>query len=259
MPEIPDLEVFQKNLTRLYENKKVKHIDFAITKHTNRPVADYKKALEGQQLRSIRRSGKELFFEFENGSNISVHLMLHGKFAQFEKTNEEKYPVFEILFEDGSGLAVTDFQKQAMVKLNPEEKNAPDALSSKVNKKFLIHLLQDSDSSIKALLVDQNKIRGIGNAYVDEILWDAKISPLSISNKIPEERIAALAKSIRNVLNHAEKEILKRYPNTIEEKARDFLEVHRPRKEKSLSGAQIKHTTINSRKTYYTDEQVLYR
>lgn len=79
-------------------------------------------------------------------------------------------------------------------------------------------------------MLDQQLIRGIGNAYADEILWDAGISPFSVSGKIPPGKISALAKSIRKVLKAAEKRIIKKHHGIIAGEVRDFLLIHNPDK-----------------------------
>ena len=103
--------------------------------------------------------------------------------------------------------------------------------------------------------MDQHIIRGIGNAYADEILWAARISPLSASSKIPADKIKKLLSSIKSVLKNAEKQILKAEPDKISGELRDFLKVHNSKKKKSPTGGEILIITLNSRKTYYTDEQ----
>lgn len=107
--------------------------------------------------------------------------------------------------------------------------------------------------------MDQHVIRGIGNAYADEILWQAKISPLSIAQKIPPGKIKTLAAAIKKVLKNAEKKILKSHPYIIGGEIRDFLVVHQPKKTHTPGGAKINRATVNSRKTYYTNEQELYK
>ena len=89
-------------------------------------------------------------------------------------------------------------------------------------------------------------------------MWDAGISPFSVSNKIPDDKIRALAKSIRKVLLNAEKQILKSHPDIITGEIRDFLVVHHSKKAQSPTGAKIHTKVVGSRKTYYTDEQQLY-
>ena len=163
----------------------------------------------------------------------------------------------ELLFDDGQKLTLTDFQKAATPTLNPEPKDAPDALDTKVDFTFLKQLLQAKKAVVKNILLDQHIIRGIGNAYADEILWDARISPFSISNKIPEAKIKDLATSIQSVLKHAEHQILKENPDIISGEVRDFLNVHHTRKKETPTGAAI-HIKAGTRKTYYTDEQELF-
>ena len=107
--------------------------------------------------------------------------------------------------------------------------------------------------------MDQKLIRGIGNAYADEILWSAGISPLSISNKIPDAKIKSLAKSIKSVLQKAEKQIKKEDPDIINGEIRDFLIIHNADKKTSPKGGQIHSEMVNSRITYYADEQELYK
>jgi formamidopyrimidine-DNA glycosylase len=106
--------------------------------------------------------------------------------------------------------------------------------------------------------MDQKVLRGIGNAYADEILYDAKLSPFSVSNKIPATNVKQLAKSIKKVLEEAEKQILKNTPDIISGEFRDFMLVHQPRKKQTPAGEMIHQKPLGSRKTYYTEEQELF-
>ena len=259
MPELPDLQVFSRNLDKRLAGKKLEKITVVNDSKLKTTTATLRKELEGEKLKSVYRSGKELRFEFGNGNILGMHLMLNGDLYLYEKTNEHKNTIVEMLFDDDEGLALTDFQGMANISLNPEEKPAPDALSDEVNYRFLRDYLGSTRKGIKTILLDQNIIRGIGNAYADEILWEAGISPFSIANKIPEEAARELAVAIKHVLKTAEKEILKKKPDLITGEVRDFLKIHNSRKKESPNGAPIKHETVSSRKTYYTDEQVLYK
>jgi formamidopyrimidine-DNA glycosylase len=259
MPELPDLQVFSKNLTKAFVGKTLKKISVLNTKKLNVKVTSLTSALENQKLVEIRRVGKELHFEFASGDVLGLHLMLRGKLFRFERRNNEKYTIIELLFNDETGLALTDFQGQANATLNPEPRNAPDAMSREMNLSFLKNQLSKSKAVVKNLLLDQHIIRGIGNAYADEILWDAGISPFSISNKIPESGVKALLKSIKRVLQKAEKSILKTHPEIISGEVRDFMLIHNPKIERSPSGAPIQVKSASSRKTYFTKEQKLFK
>jgi formamidopyrimidine-DNA glycosylase len=257
MPELPDLQAFSKNLTKNLKGKKVRKLSFPYPKKLKTPARKFSAAIEGAKVKTVRRVGKELYFEFDNGNVISLHLMLRGNMYLFEKKHEQKYPIVEFYFSDNTGLVLTDFQGQANATLNPEERDSPDALSKEVNFSFLKKLL-DRKATVKNVMLDQNLIRGIGNAYADEILWVARISPFSLSNKIPDDRIKALSKAIKSVLTKAEKTILKSNPDIITGEVRDFLAIHNSKKEKSPTGAEIKVEVVGGRKTYYTDEQKLF-
>lgn len=259
MPELPDLQVFKKNLSKTLLGKTLEKITVRNKKKLKVSEASLKKALEGEKLVSIERIGKELHFSFKNGEVLGLHLMLRGDLHYFDKKNEERFTIIELLFNGGTGLAMVDYQGQATPTLNPEEREAPDALSSDFNLKYLKTILGKSKAVVKNVLLDQNAIRGIGNAYADEILWDARISPFSISNQIPDAAVKKLLKSIKSVLTKAEKSITKTHPDIISGEIRDFMLIHNSKKEQSPSGAAILVSKKGARKTYYTEEQVLYQ
>ena len=257
MPELPDLQVFSQNLTKKFAGKRLQKLNIVNKKKLKQPAARIRKALEKQKLTKVYREGKELRFAFANDNLLGLHLMLHGNLKLFQKKNKEKHTIAELLFDNDNGLAITDWQGMANIRLNPEEKDVPDALSKKMNEKYLKEQLK-SKAGIKNILVDQNIIRGIGNAYADEILWEAGISPFSIANKIPVDKIKLLTKTIKSVLTKAEKQIKKIHPDLISGEVRDFLRIHNSKKKTSPTGAAIHSRMVASRKTYYTDEQEIY-
>jgi len=207
-------------------------------------------------LTAINRVGKQLYFEFANKHVLSLQLMLYGSMHWYEGKNENKFTIAELLFADDTGLAITDWQKSVILSLDPEVSTVPDAMH--LPKGYLDKALKGKNKAIKTVLQEGKVVQGIGNAYVDEILYAAKLSPFSIAAKIPEEKIAVLTKAIKKVLTEAEAHILKNFPDTITEKERDFLKVHRPRHKETLNGETILIAEIASRKTYYTEGQELF-
>ena len=258
MPELPDLQAFSRTLSKKLLGKKVDKLHAIQTKKLKTPEKELRNAIEGASLKAVLREGKELHLVFDNGNVLGLHMMLKGKLHFFVRKNEEKYAIIELIFQDGTGLAMSDFQRQAQATLNPVARAAPDALSEEVNYKFLKTILNKSRATVKKVLMDQDIIRGIGNAYADEILWHARISPFSISNRIPDEAVKKLAKSLKSVLRKAETSILKSHPDIIHGEIRDFLAVHTRERDQSPTGAKIFVDESGSRKTYYTKEQVLY-
>ena len=258
MPELPDLEVFARNLQRELKGKKLLEVKLSHDAAKKTTQKELEKALTGSILSSVYREGKELRFQFNNDAILGVHLMLRGKFFWFEDKNTHSHTLLELKFNAGKSLALTDYQRRATITLNPKESTVPDALSKEADEKYIQSMLA-SRAAIKNLLLDQHVIRGIGNAYADEILWEAGISPFSVANKIPPAAVKALAKSIRKVLEHATKQIDTAEKGIIGGEIRDFLQVHNASKTKTPSGAEIIKKTAAGRPTYYTEEQDLYK
>ena len=258
MPELPDLQVFSHNLDKKLNGKTIKEVTIHKAPKLNVTHKELQDTLHGQKLSSVYRDGKELFFKFSKGDVLGLHLMLHGKLFLFEGKSDNKYPIIELLFTDNTGLVLTDFQGIAAPTLNPEPKDAPDALSAGAGVDYLEGILAKKKTNVKTVLLDQKIIRGIGNAYADEILWDARISPFSVSNKIPADKVKDLVKSIHDVLKDAEKQIIKSNPDIIAGEVRDFMLIHNSKKKHSPKGAPI-IVDDASRKTYYTEEQELYK
>jgi formamidopyrimidine-DNA glycosylase len=255
MPELPDLNVFARNLDSRLSGRKLRKIEVQNKKKLKVPVVKLKKALQGSKLEKVFRDGKQLQFEFSNGNILGMHLMLHGNLYLNEK---KRNTIAEMHFDNDDVLLLTDFQAAANINLNPQPTASPDALSNEVGYKFLKAQMEKRKTTIKAFLLDQKKIRGIGNAYADEILWESRIHPESRCNKIPDGKIKLLAKKIKSVLKAAEKEILKINPARITGEERSFLKIHNSKKSKSPTGGKIQNKKLNSRITYFTNEQELY-
>lgn len=257
MPELPDIEVFCRNLKKRYGGKTLSKLKVVNDKNIKDSQKDLSKALNGQKLVDVYRAGKEMRFLFANGKILGLHLMLTGDLIPFEGKNDRRSTKVEFHFDDGNKLALTDRFKNAFVKLDPQDKDGLDALDPKLNYSYLKKAL-DRKAAIKNILLDQNVIRGIGNAYSDEILWTSRISPFSKANAIPDEKIKELVKNIKKVLKNAVNKIQKYHPDLIHGEVRDFLDIHTKKKDKSPTGAKIKTAERGMLNTYYTDEQKLY-
>ena len=257
MPELPDIQVFSMNLKKMYGGKKLSQIKIVNGRSLKDSQKELSRALEGQKLKDVYRSGKEMRFQFSNGKILGLHLMLTGDLIPFEDTSKRKSTIVELYFEGGKNLALTDRFKRAYVKLDPDDKKGIDALDPKLNYSYLKKAL-NRKKAIKNILLDQDVIRGIGNAYSDEILWQSKISPFSKGEAIPDEKIKILGKTIKKVLKNATNKIYKQHPDLIHGEIRDFLDIHTKKKDKSPTGAKIKIADRGMLKTYYTKEQILY-
>lgn len=258
MPELPDLQVFRSNLQKRFAGKTLQSFTIHKSKKLNASEEKCKQLLEGQWLKNVKRHGKELFFEFSNKEVLGVHLMLKGKFEELPQDNISNL-ILELKFEGGKGLAITDTMGLARVMLNPVIPTVPDALDYQFSVKYLQEKLkQNAGVPIKSFLMDQKIVRGIGNAYVDEILWEARISPFSHANLLSDTAIRELHRQIKMVLKDGEEKIKITNPDIIAGEIRDFMKVHHPEKTHAPTGAEILIQKLNKRKTYYTNEQVDY-
>ncbi|UOE50973.1 Fpg/Nei family DNA glycosylase [Mucilaginibacter sp. SMC90] len=256
MPEIPDLNIFCDNLGKRLVGKKLTSIRILVDRRLKLPGTAFIEALEGRELTAINRIGKQLYFVFGKAHTLSVQLMLYGSMHWYEGKNENKFTLAEFVFSDEIGLAITDWQKAVILTLDPEISEVPDAMHLPGD--HLTKALKEINKPIKTVLQEGKLVQGIGNAYVDEILYEANISPFSIAGKIPEKNIHILTKAIGKVLTDAETHIRKNFPETITEKERDFLKVHLPRHKVTPKGEDILVTEIAKRKTYYTAGQELF-
>lgn len=254
MPELPEITVYAQNLADALCGKRAEE---AKSYHKRAAEPDFLPAV----LREVRPEGKETVFVFDSGA-LTVHLMLTGGFYLADAAGyaDVKNKIFSLRFEGGAYLIVADPNYYASVQLGESGKDAPIPLTEWFSEHYFLDLLRRKPrSNIKTLLLDQQNIRGIGNAYADEILYLAGISPLSLAGKIPDERRRALYAAVNDALKRAILEIRRALPGAIRGEYRDFLHVHKKGSRVTDTGEEVLVTEIGSRKTYYTAAQVLYR
>lgn len=257
MPELPDLAVFAENLHACLQGRKVFSVECAAVRLNTSPER-IRDALSDTSIASVRRDGKEIVLTFSNQATLFVHLMLKGKFFMTPNPSAVGSRALTLGLGDDS-LVVSDPGPKAHValKLNPPPSSVPDALE--VDGAYLRRKISEKPRlRVKAFLIDPTILRGIGNAYADEILWQARIAPQSAVGKIPDRAIGELLASIRSVLTDAIEEIKKRRPKIIAGEVRDFLRVHNPNWSESPTGHRIMTEKVASKRTYFTEEQVLY-
>ncbi|MBJ6723118.1 DNA-formamidopyrimidine glycosylase family protein [Geomesophilobacter sediminis] len=259
MPELPDLTVFAQSLQKLVLNRGIVDAAYLRPKRLNVPPETFRKALVGHRLTEVRRVGKEILFVLDDGACLTVMLMLAGGFAWSRDNELPRSPILTIRFDSQDILSVTDPQSLVMVNLNPDlSGRAPDALE--ITPALLAKICRSKPRSlVKALLIDQKLIGGIGNAYSDEILWRARIAPHSLAGKLPDAAVEELAHCIVSVLTDATKYLEQHHPGILAGEVRDFLSVHGRSIKSSPTGRPVIVEQIASKRTYYTDEQILYR
>ncbi|MBU0976627.1 MAG: DNA-formamidopyrimidine glycosylase family protein [Patescibacteria group bacterium] len=262
MPELPDLAVFQQNLKTIVLNKIISSSGCnAVKSLINSSPEELDEAVKGNQFTDITRRGKHLIFTLNNDLRLVLHLMLRGRLLLLKSSqthHTEECIWFD--FSDGTMLVVIDptrWIKLELLKdgdLNNSKllKNlGPEA--DKVTLEELKEILQKSRlGRIKPLLMDQKKIAGIGNAYVDEILWKSKIHPNKTASLLTDAQINTLYRNISNVLKWGVEESTKDVGGELAESERSWMNVYRKRgKPCPNCKTPIEQTKVVGRDTFY--------
>ena len=153
--------------------------------------------LEGDSIVAVERRGKYLVLRLESGLALLVHLRMTGSFG-FEPTSHER-AVLEL--DDGTRLAYRDVRRFGTwlvledAELEPylAGKNGPEPLGARFTAEWLAARLAVRRAPVKAVLLDQRVVAGLGNIYADEALWRARVNPLCACGEPRSGRGAALA------------------------------------------------------------------
>ena len=154
----------------------------------------------------VKRRAKFIIIQLKN-SILAIHLRMTGKLF-FLEDKLPKHVTVKIHLKNKKILIFQDIRKFGRFYLyknleNINKHHGPEPLEKKFTKILLFNILTNYKRNIKALLLDQSKIAGLGNIYVDESLWLSGIHPNSISKLIPKKKIFKLHHSIQDVLNKA--------------------------------------------------------
>ncbi len=205
MPELPEVETIRSQLAPRLEGRTLVRVEILDPRLT-RPIDLFEVAeeLEGDSVRSVERRGKYLVLRLESGLALLVHLRMTGSFG-FEPTTHER-AVLEL--DDGTRLAYRDVRRFGTwlvvegAELEPylAGKNGPEPLSPRFTAAWLGSRLAVRRAAVKAVLLDQRVVAGLGNIYADEALWRARVSPLLPAQDVDADEIRRLQRAIRAAL-----------------------------------------------------------
>jgi formamidopyrimidine-DNA glycosylase len=206
LPELPEVETVRAGLAPVLTGRTLDRVEIRDERLT-RPLPPEQVAaeLEGERVAAVERRGKYLVLRFETGRALLVHLRMTGSFRGAEETPHVRAV---LTLDDGTQIAYRDvrrFGTWLLVEpgeLDPylAERLGEEPLGRRFGPKALAARLQDRRAPIKAALLDQRTVAGLGNIYVDEALWRARIHPLTPAREVPHEQIPALHKGIRDAL-----------------------------------------------------------
>jgi formamidopyrimidine-DNA glycosylase len=205
MPELPEVETERGRLADAIAGKRIAaaRIDDARLTRPEDPrlVAD---RLTGDRVVAVERRGKYIVVRLESGHALLVHLRMTGGFRYAPATHERA--VLEL--GDGSRVAYRDTRRFGTWLLAEEEdaehllavKNGPEPLGRGFTTNFLAGRLAGRKAPLKAAILDQRTVAGLGNIYADEALWHARLHPLRPAGELSRDEIAALRDGIRKAL-----------------------------------------------------------
>lgn len=263
MPEIPDLEAIRHYLMPRVEGRRITSTNAPIPWLVRTGAADLG-SLQGQEFGEIHRLGKFLLFFLDDGRILVVNPMLTGRFHWVE-AGARKPPMLGVVigFDDGHELRYSDQRRMGrwylvagegdITSVPQMEKLGPDVMT--LDEDQFVAIMKKRRGQVKSAITNQEVFAGIGNAYSDEILWEAGIHPHRRGATLDEEDWRRLFRAVRSVLE----ESIEVVHATVQEEGlgrkeewRQHLKVHRRGGEPCpRCGSEIKGQTRSGSETNY--------
>jgi formamidopyrimidine-DNA glycosylase len=216
VPELPEVEALAAYLRDRAVGRRVERLEVAAISalKTYDPPPS---AVAGKEIIGAGRQGKYLDVAFDGGLHLLVHLSRAGwlhyreAFPSTTPLKPGKGPIaLRVRLDDGSGFDLTEAGTQkrlaAHLVTDPAQVDrvaslGPDALAA--DQATFAERIRGQRGQVKGVLTDQKVLAGIGNAYSDEILHAARMSPFAITNRLSDEQLATLYEAVQTVLNDA--------------------------------------------------------
>jgi len=207
VPELPEVETVRRRLAPLLEGRTFERVEIEDGRLT-RPFEPLEVAaeLEGEQVAAVDRRGKYLIVRFESGRALLIHLRMTGTLLH-EPSSDLSHRRALVTLDDGTGIAYRDVRRfGTWLLLEPGELEPYLALRlgdeplGRFTAKALGERLDGRRAPLKAALLDQRTLAGLGNIYVDEALWYAQLHPLRPGGGLDDDEIRRLHRGIRRAL-----------------------------------------------------------
>lgn len=227
MPELPEVETVRRGLLELIVGKKVASVTHDTPKSFPNAEKDVQEFLIGATIAQVRRRAKVLIVDLDNDYSLLVHLKMTGQLVFVGEVRfgaghpndslvnalPDKSTRVSIVFEDGSVLYFNDQRKFGWIRLMPRieipnidfmKKVGPEPLEADfTSDAFAERFKRRAKTNIKAALLDQTVVAGVGNIYADESLWGAKIHPQRLVSSLSSDDFKNLYRELRGVMNLA--------------------------------------------------------
>ena len=211
MPELPEVETIRLKLEPHLVGRRFERVE--INDHRLvRPFEPTAMAaeLEGERVSALERRGKYLIVRFESGRALLVHLRMTGSLRHAEPGSLPVDPHRRavVRLDDGSDVAYRDVRRfGTWLLLEPDELDpylalrvGREPLERGFTTRRLGERLAGRRAPVKAALLDQRTVAGLGNIYVDEALWRARVHPLRLAGTLDQDELALLTRGIKDAL-----------------------------------------------------------
>jgi formamidopyrimidine-DNA glycosylase len=207
MPELPEVETVRLRLAPVVDGRRIEDVEIDDPRVT-RPLdpQDVARELAGERIAAADRRGKYLVLRFESGRALLIHLRMTG--SLLVGGERDPYTRAVLTLDDGTEIMYRDVRRfGTWLLLEPEEvetyidsKVGPEPLAAGYRAKDLAAKLVARRAPVKAALLDQRTVAGVGNIYADEALWRARLHPLRPASQLDPEEVKALHRGVREAL-----------------------------------------------------------
>ncbi len=262
MPELPEVETIARQIRKDYLGRTLHRVRVLTARLLqNVSASEFVRRLENRPLKAVGRRGKFLLWQLGE-QYLVFHLGMSGNFfRRREQATHPEHIHLEFYFAGDEALFYQDVRKFGKIWLYDRPPEFPalgvEPLSENFSLNNLKKLLNLKNMNIKAFLMDQKYLAGIGNIYANEILFLSRISPFRKTREITEEEAEELFRAIRFVLERAVENFGTTYSDfrTVEGsngRNQFFLQVYQRADEPCpICGTPLKKVVLNSRSTFF--------
>ena len=215
MPELPEVETVRRGLLPVLEGRRLTQVRQLRPDLRFQLPLDFVPRLEGRRVEQISRRGKYLLLHLDSQEVLLIHLGMSGRILLIDDpANSPLLPHDHVVWrtEEGREVRFNDARRFGFMDIVPAGELetckalanlGPEPLGNAFNGPVLAAALRGRNSSIKAALLDQRVVAGLGNIYVCEALYHARLSPRRLARTVQGQRAERLAAAIRDVLRQA--------------------------------------------------------
>ncbi|MFV8225259.1 Fpg/Nei family DNA glycosylase [Christiangramia aquimixticola] len=255
MPELPEVAYQKMYVDSTSLHQKIIKVDCGAKKLFQSPQKDFEVKLLKNEFTATKQIGKYLLLELKNSGYLVIHFGMTGKLDYFKHDEVDKHAHLTLTFDNDAKFSFICprkfgklFLTESVEAFREQQDLGPHATD--IGEKEFQKLFDGKKGSVKTALMDQSFIAGLGNLYVDELLFHSGIHPKSKAEKLNDKEISSMYKNMKNVLDTVFKS--KTEGNPI---PKTYLRPHRTEGENCPNGkGKIEMIKVGGRSTYFCPE-----